>query len=60
MFIYSLLSATLLPGGSEAVLFGVLKAHPETLWTALSVATFGNTIGGMISFGMSWLLPMTQ
>ena len=42
------------------MLFGVLKAHPETLWTALSVATFGNTIGGMISFGMSWLLPMTQ
>lgn len=60
LFISSLLAATLLPGGSEAVLFGVLKAYPETLWIALGVATLGNTIGGMISFGMGWLLPQTQ
>ena len=60
LFISSLLAATLLPGGSEAVLFGVLKAYPETFWNALIVATVGNTLGGMISFGMGWLLPMTQ
>jgi membrane protein YqaA with SNARE-associated domain len=42
------------------VLFGVLKAYPETLWTALAVATVGNTLGGMVSFGMGWLLPQTQ
>jgi membrane protein YqaA with SNARE-associated domain len=29
LFISSCLAATLLPGGSEAVLFGVLKAYPE-------------------------------
>lgn len=50
----------MLPGGSEAVLFGVLKAHPETLWNALTVATVGNTLGGMASFWMGWLLPQTQ
>lgn len=59
LFISSLLAATLLPGGSEAVLFAVLKAYPDTLWPALAVATLGNTLGGMISFGMGWLLPQT-
>lgn len=60
LFLSSLLAATLLPGGSEAVLFAVLKTHPDALWPALAVATLGNTIGGMISFGMGWLLPQTQ
>lgn len=60
LFISSLLAATLLPGGSEAVLFGVLKLHPELFWPALLIGTLGNTIGGMISFGMGWLLPQTQ
>ena len=60
LFTSSLLGATLLPGGSEAVLFAVLKTYPESLWLALLVATLGNTLGGMISFGMGWLLPQTQ
>lgn len=60
LFSSSLLGATLLPGGSEAVLFVLLKAYPDSLWLALLVATLGNTIGGMISFGMGWLLPQTQ
>lgn len=60
LFISSFLAATLLPGGSEAVLFGVLKAYPETQWSALILATSGNTLGGMVSFGMGWLLPQTQ
>jgi len=47
----------MLPGGSEAVLFAVLKAYPETLWLALTIATIGNTLGGMVTFGMGWLLP---
>jgi membrane protein YqaA with SNARE-associated domain len=60
LFLGSFFAATLLPGGSEAVLFGVLKAYPETFWTALTIATLGNTLGGMVSFGMGWLLPQTQ
>jgi membrane protein YqaA with SNARE-associated domain len=60
LFISSLLSATLLPGGSELVLAGVLKLHPELFWPALLLGTLGNTLGGMITFGMGWLLPPTQ
>src|SRR3972149_10808034 len=60
LFISSFLAATLLPGGSEAALFAVLKAYPETLWVALTIATIGNTLGGMVTFGMGWLLPQTQ
>jgi len=60
LFFGSFFAATLLPGGSEAVLFGVLKSYPEMLWPALLIATAGNTLGGMVSFGMGWLLPQTQ
>jgi len=60
LFTSSFLAATLLPGGSEAVLFAVLKGYPELLWTALALATLGNTLGGLVSFGMGWLLPQTQ
>lgn len=60
LFFSSLLGATLLPGGSELVLAGVMQLHPELLWPALLVGTLGNTLGGMISFGMGWLLPQTQ
>jgi len=60
LFISSFLAATLLPGGSEAVLFAVLKAYPEALWLALTIATIGNTLGGMVTFGMGWLLPQRK
>ncbi|MEO8333212.1 MAG: DedA family protein [Gallionella sp.] len=60
LFFSSFLAATLLPGGSEAALFAVLKAYPETIWIALFIATIGNTLGGMVTFGMGWLLPQTQ
>jgi len=60
LFISSLLAATLLPGGSEAVLIGVLKLHPELFWPALALGTLGNTLGGMVSFGMGRLLPPTH
>ncbi|MGC2047814.1 MAG: DedA family protein [Gallionella sp.] len=60
LFISSFLAATLLPGGSEAALFAVLEAYPESFWVALVIATIGNTLGGMVTFGMGWLLPQTQ
>lgn len=60
LFLSSLLGATLLPGGSELVLFGVLKLHPELLWPAILLGTLGNVLGGMLTFGMGWLLPQTQ
>jgi membrane protein YqaA with SNARE-associated domain len=57
LFISSFLAATLLPGGSEAVLAGVLMAYPELYSSALSVATIGNTLGGMSSYVIGRLLP---
>ncbi len=60
LFLSSLLGATLLPGGSELVLVGVLKLHPELFWPAVLLGTLGNTLGGMISFGMGRMLPQTQ
>ena len=41
LFASSFLAATLLPGGSEAVLFGVLKINPQTK-KVLSEYSFGD------------------
>ena len=57
LFTSSFLAATLLPGGSEAVLAGVLIAYPELLWQALILATIGNTLGGMSSYLIGRLIP---
>lgn len=57
LFLSSFLAATLLPGGSEAVLFGLLKLNPGLLWPALALATLGNTLGGMSSYLLGRILP---
>jgi membrane protein YqaA with SNARE-associated domain len=57
LFGSSFLAATLLPGGSEAVLFGVLTAYPHLFWSALAVASVGNVLGGMSSYVLGRLLP---
>lgn len=58
LFLSSFLSATVLPGGSELVLIGVIKLHPDILWPAVAVGTLGNTLGAMATFAMSWVLPL--
>ncbi len=57
LFTSSFLAATLLPGGSEAVLVGVLVAYPDLYWHALILASIGNTLGGMSSYLIGRLLP---
>lgn len=52
IFIVTLLSATLLPIGSEAAVFGYVKMAPDMFWTAMLVATAGNTVGGVITYYM--------
>ncbi len=54
LFVVALLSATLLPMGSEPALFGLVKLNPDLLWPAVVVATVGNTLGGAISWGMGY------
>ena len=54
VFIVSLISATLLPLGSEPAVFGLVKLNPDLFWQAIIVATAGNTIGGAISWWMGY------
>jgi membrane protein YqaA with SNARE-associated domain len=54
VFVVALVSATLLPLGSEPAVFGLVKLNPELFWPAIGVATAGNTIGGAISWWMGW------
>ena len=54
VFIVSFISATLLPLGSEPAVFGLIKLNPELFWAAIWVATAGNTLGGMVSWGMGF------
>ncbi len=60
LFSSSFLAATLLPGGSEVVLYGVLKGHPEQFWPALGAATLGNTLGGLSSYLIGRLIPQKK
>lgn len=57
LFLASLLSATLLPGGSEAVMFAVAHRYPDEAAAALVLATVGNTLGGMVTYAMARALP---
>ena len=54
VFVVSLVSATLLPVGSEAAVFGLVKLNPAMFWPAVVVATVGNTMGGAISWWMGF------
>jgi len=56
----SFLSATVLPGGSEALFWAFLHGHPGQLWPALALVTAGNTAGGMTSWWCGRVLPKWQ
>jgi membrane protein YqaA with SNARE-associated domain len=52
VFVVALVSATLVPMGSEPAVFGLVKLQPELFWPAILVATLGNTLGGAITWWM--------
>jgi membrane protein YqaA with SNARE-associated domain len=54
LFLAAFISATLLPVGSEPALFGLLKLNPDLFWSAILVATAGNTLGGMLTWWMGY------
>lgn len=54
LFLVCLLSATILPFSSEAIVAGAMALGYER-WVIVIVATLGNTAGGMVSFYMGWL-----
>jgi membrane protein YqaA with SNARE-associated domain len=54
VFVVSIISATLLPLGSEFAVIGLVKLNADLFWPAVLVATAGNTIGGAISWWMGY------
>ena len=64
LFLSAFLSSTLLPGSSEAVLGALTMRGEYSLWSLLAIATLGNTLGGMSSWGLgrllSWRYPMAD
>ncbi len=54
VFVVAFISATLLPMGSEAVVFAMVTLQPDLFWVTVLVATAGNTLGGAVSWWMGW------
>ncbi|MFH0130772.1 YqaA family protein [Variovorax sp. EL159] len=54
LFVAAFVSATLVPVGSEPILFGLLKLNPDLFWQAIVVATVGNTLGGAVDWWMGY------
>lgn len=54
LFFSSFLAATFLPFSSEAHL-ALLQSQGKAPLLLLAVATFGNTLGGMFTYGIGWL-----
>jgi len=57
LFAASFVAATLFPLPSEAALFAYLQANPGNTVLAVTVATVGNTLGGMTSYAVGRLVP---
>lgn len=57
LFVSAFISSTLLPGGSELLLVYLATQHAENLWLLWAVASVGNTLGGIVSWGLGyWLI----
>ena len=54
LFLACVLSATIIPFSSEAILAGALLLY-DNVWLVVLVAAAGNTLGGMVSFLLGWL-----
>ncbi len=54
VFVVSFISATLLPLGSEPVVFGLVQLSPHLFWPVVLVATAGNTLGGALDWWMGY------
>lgn len=54
LFVAAFVSATLLPVGSEPALYGLLRLNPDLFWSAIFVATVGNTLGGALDWWMGY------
>lgn len=66
LFVTSFLAATLLPlpGGSETILIALIMNQPEDRWMFFTVATLGNSLGGISSWlagrVIAWRFPARE
>lgn len=58
LFFSAFISSTLFPGGSEAVLAYLISEAKHPLVLLILVATLGNTIGAMTSWGIGRLISI--
>ena len=58
LFISAFISSTLFPGGSELGLIYLAQQQDIALWLLILVASAGNTLGGMTSWGLGRLLAV--
>ena len=56
LFLSAFLSSTVLPGSSEVVLAVIANQKTYNPLMLLSVATAGNTLGGMSTWGLGWVI----
>ena len=54
LFVAAFVSATLLPVASEPALYGLLRINPDIFWSAILVATAGNTLGGIVDWWIGY------
>jgi len=55
LFVSCFLAATLLPGGSEALLVYLLGQQPEQVLALVTVASLGNSLGSLSSYGLGYV-----
>lgn len=58
LFLSAFISSTLFPGGSEAVLAYLTSESNQSLVILILVATLGNTLGAMTSWGVGRLISI--
>lgn len=57
LFVAAFISATVIPGGSEAVLLGAVAAQPNRTLEFVLIAMVGNTLGGMTGYLIGRFIP---
>ncbi|MDR0367891.1 MAG: VTT domain-containing protein [Bacteroidales bacterium] len=55
LFLASFLASTIIPVSSEIVLTALIASSKFDVWTCILVATLGNFLGGLTTYGLGYL-----
>lgn len=58
LFVSALISSTLAPGGSEALLAWLVAREDGSPLGLFGLATLGNTLGALSTYGLGWALAL--